>query len=286
MTSMSLVCTLAGGLAAASAIGATRAPEFGASAWAEGQRSAARLLGGGARSNDGSIVRAGIEIKLEPGYKTYWRSPGDSGIPPAFDWSGSENVSGVAVRFPAPERFEDPAGFSIGYTNDVVLPLAVRIADPAKPVRLALKLNYAVCNKLCIPVEAKLAMVLPHRSGQSVLKLLAESRVPRPAALGAVMEGLAVIRVASERSGDAATLLVAISANEGDVVDVFAEAPGLWLFGKPVLERADSGETIARIPIDDRPKDAIGAVPLILTVVGASAAIEVTTDLDAGPIAR
>jgi DsbC/DsbD-like thiol-disulfide interchange protein len=56
----------------------------------------------------------GIQIHLDPGYKTYWREPGDSGLPPVFDWQGSENVATVDVRWPVPVRFADGSGSSIG----------------------------------------------------------------------------------------------------------------------------------------------------------------------------
>ena len=83
----------------------------------------ARLIAGG---QQGGSWLAGIEITLDPGFKTYWRNPGDSGLPPRFDWSGSENVAGVDVRWPAPERHEDAAGVAYVYGDEVVLPVLRR----------------------------------------------------------------------------------------------------------------------------------------------------------------
>ena len=103
------------------------------------------------------MFRAGVEIKLKEGWHTYWRYPGDSGVPPVLDFSKSQNVKAVTVLYPAPSRFPDGAGGnSIGYTGVLILPLHVVPQDAGKPVTLDLKLDYAVCEKLCVPAEAKL----------------------------------------------------------------------------------------------------------------------------------
>src|SRR5262249_47360799 len=98
-----------------------------ASNWDGHAHSAARLIAGAmSKDRDVQFLRAGIEIKLDPGWRTYWRDPGDSGAPPIFDFSGSENVKSVNVLWPAPEKFPDGAGgHSIGYRDRVVLPVHV-----------------------------------------------------------------------------------------------------------------------------------------------------------------
>src|SRR3712207_2310915 len=89
---------------------------------AQGFHSQVRLLSGG---RQGETWLAGIQITLDAGFKTYWRNPGESGLPPSFDWSRSENVAGVEVRWPAPKRHEDAAGVAYVYGQKVVLPLVV-----------------------------------------------------------------------------------------------------------------------------------------------------------------
>ncbi len=64
-----------------------------------------RLVAGSAGGADRTSLRAGIELRLATGWKTYWRYPGDSGVPPRFDFSKSTNVKSVTVRWPAPHRF-------------------------------------------------------------------------------------------------------------------------------------------------------------------------------------
>ena len=110
-----------------------------ASPWNEDSRSAIRLIAG--TNVAGAPLRAGVEIKLQPGWKTYWRYPGDSGVPPRFDFSGSANLKSAKVLYPAPHLFSDDSGNSLGYKDNVVFPLQVTPAQAGKPVTLRLKLE-------------------------------------------------------------------------------------------------------------------------------------------------
>src|ERR1700759_760071 len=123
-----------------------------ASPWQKDSHSQLRLLAG---SRSGAKLLGGIAIQLQPGWHTYWRNPGDSGVPPRFDFSKSENVEAVTVLWPAPQKFDDGAGgVSLGYHDQLVLPLRIVAKNADKPVTLRAEVNYAVCEKLCIPVEA------------------------------------------------------------------------------------------------------------------------------------
>src|SRR5262249_59011814 len=104
-------------------------------------RSAARLIAGARAA--GVVLRAGIEIRLKAGWHTYWRYPGDAGVPPQFDFKQSQNVKQVVVLWPAPQRLSEDGGTSIGYINNLILPLRIAPVDRGKPVALRLKLNYA-----------------------------------------------------------------------------------------------------------------------------------------------
>src|SRR6185312_1593469 len=126
--------------------GAHPARAADASPWSEDLRSAVRLVAG--KQNAGALT-AGVEIKLQPGWHTYWRYPGDSGVPPRFGFSGSDNLASAAVQFPAPHAYTDDAGTTIGYKDNVVFPIRVVPKQAGKPVTLRLKLDYAVCEKLC-----------------------------------------------------------------------------------------------------------------------------------------
>ena len=139
------------------------APAFAADAfstdWAPSAKSQSRLIAG-----RGDL--AGFEIALSPGAITYWRDPGDAGLPPTLDFSGSDNVASVAPEFPAPKRIKEAdGGEAFGYDGDVVFPLAVKLRDPAKPATLKLDADFAVCEKVCLPAKAHLELKLPSVPG-------------------------------------------------------------------------------------------------------------------------
>ncbi|MEM8751356.1 MAG: protein-disulfide reductase DsbD domain-containing protein [Pseudomonadota bacterium] len=101
---------------------------------------------------------AAVRMELQPGWKTYWRSPGDSGIPPDFDWSGSENLADVRVAWPAPIAFDTYGSRTYGYEGRMTLPLRLTPKDPSKPIRLRLALFYGVCSDVCVPGREDLAL--------------------------------------------------------------------------------------------------------------------------------
>ncbi|AMA60464.1 protein-disulfide reductase DsbD domain-containing protein [Bradyrhizobium sp. CCGE-LA001] len=154
-----------------------------ASPWQRDGHSAVRLVAG---SRSGAVLLGGIAFQLQPGWKTYWRTPGDSGVPPRFDFSKSDNVEAVTVMWPAPLKFDDGAGgHSIGYRDQVVLPLRIVAKAADKPVTLRAEINYAVCEKLCIPVEASAELGFNSVASTEDANLRAAlDTVPKPANIG------------------------------------------------------------------------------------------------------
>src|SRR5213079_3579860 len=154
-----------------------------ASLWQRDTHSAVRLLAG---SRSGAVLLGGIAFQLQPGWKTYWRTAGDSGVPPRFDFSKSENIEAVTVLWPAPMKFDDGAGgYSLGYNNQVVLPLRIVAKNADKPVTLRADINYAVCEKLCIPVEAHAELAFASVASTEDGNLSeALNTVPKPANVG------------------------------------------------------------------------------------------------------
>src|SRR5580704_8451102 len=158
-----------------------------ASDWDAQAHTAVRLIAGAmTKSSDAAFVRAGIEIKLDSGWKTYWRDPGDSGVPPKLDFSGSDNVKTVTVLWPAPQRFPDGAGGnSIGYSDHVVLPLRIAPQDAAKQLSLQLKLGLsgdgaeeATIEKAEVHVPRRVALGPGHGDDGKSLAILAVHREP------------------------------------------------------------------------------------------------------------
>ncbi|MDX2290101.1 MAG: protein-disulfide reductase DsbD family protein [Hyphomicrobiaceae bacterium] len=116
-----------------------------------------RLVAGGTGAGAGhpGKLMAGIEIELPDGWKTYWRHPGDAGVPPEFTWPGGANVAAATVLYPAPHRYPDPAGSIIGYKNRVTLPVLIERADPSAPAVLTLDAAIGVCADICVPIQAQ-----------------------------------------------------------------------------------------------------------------------------------
>src|ERR1700685_1880353 len=154
-----------------------------ASPWQRDGHSAVRLLAG---SRSGAVLLGGIAFQLQPGWKTYWRTPGDSGVPPRFDFSKSENIEAVTILWPAPTKSDDGAGgHSLGYHDQIVLPLRIVAKNADKPVTLRADINYAVCEKICIPVEANAELAFASVASTEDSALFAAlDAPPKPASVG------------------------------------------------------------------------------------------------------
>ncbi len=114
----------------------------------------------GWRTDAGEHI-AGLRITLEPGWKTYWRAPGDGGIPPQFSFQGSDNITGVAPHWPVPEVFRQNGLNSIGYHDSVVFPLTVFSENPGADMRISGDLQIGICEEICIPVTLSFDALLP-----------------------------------------------------------------------------------------------------------------------------
>lgn len=257
------------------------AQDAATSPWSRSEVTSLRLIAG-ATAPSGK-QRVGIEIVMKPGYKTYWRSPGDYGVPPVFDWSGSSNVGGLDVRWPVPQRFQDGAGSSIGYIGEVVIPVSVRPVDPTRPVMLSLKLDYAVCDKICIPAKGETQLWLePGVTAVSSPRLEQFERlVPLPLKTDHDKELPAITGVRFDDAGGVPALAMQIALPVGAKLDdIFVEGPGMWSFGKPALTVQPDGSLLARLRIKDRPKGASGPTPLIVTLRGTPQSVETRLELD------
>jgi DsbC/DsbD-like thiol-disulfide interchange protein len=207
--------------------GASLAASPGESPWVKETYSKVRLVSGSVAGLSGDQMIAGVQIRLDPGWKTYWRMPGDSGVPPSFDWSGSKNLKSAEVLYPAPHRFTDASGTAIGYEDEVVFPVIVTPERAGEPVELKLSVDYGLCKTLCIPNQADLSIELPaHRveKGDDPLLTRFVDLVPKPAETGK-LPALGGI----EAKLDSAKPELFIDANFADGAtgtDVFVEAPG------------------------------------------------------------
>jgi DsbC/DsbD-like thiol-disulfide interchange protein len=248
-----------------------------ASPWQRDGHSAIRLLAG---SRSGAVLLGGIAFQLEPGWKTYWRTPGDSGVPPRFDFSKSDNIEAVTVLWPAPTKFDDGAGgHSLGYHDQIVLPLRIVAKNADKPVTLRADVNYAVCAKLCIPVEANAELPFTSVASTEDSALFAAlDTVPKPANVGDP-NPLTIRDVKREKS---AVLVDVVSPGDKDV-SLFVEGPTPdW--GLPVpklLEHGPPGVKRFAFDLDGVPPGVSPAgAALKLTLVGGDRSYEFNINLD------
>ncbi len=247
------------------------------------RHSRVELVDAGWLEHEGARYRlAAVVIHLQPGWKTYWRLPGDGGVPPRFDFSGSENVKveDVRVLLPAPSRFTDPlAGDVIGYKDLAVFPLLVSPADPARPVRLNLRLDYGVCGEICTSATATATLALPPDAHpDETTRNLALEWVKKTPLFD---DGELRVTQARLKDGEPLTLLLTLAGPQAERVrDILAEGMELAAFGKPEKVASTDDAVTYALPIRglaDR-KDFHG-VKLRLTILLGERAIERTITL-------
>ncbi len=239
-------------LALALPVSAVAAPgESGlSSAWVKGPHTRARIV---AMPWDGRApLRLGVQLELEPGWKTYWRNPGDAGIPPRFSWKGSDNIKPPRMLWPAPERMADEFGVSIGYKHGALLPVRIEASRRGEPVKLALEVNYGVCAEVCIPVTTRLKLELAPGSAASgphdALIAKWQSRVPGPAA----KSGLDIVSLKPFAEKDKTGFEVTIAGKGGLRKPVlFVEGPGKYYFSVPEMVSQSAGRAVYRFEVDD-----------------------------------
>lgn len=259
--------------AASSGIGAATAA---VSPWVPGQKAKARLLAGTPPSGSGPI--AFVEIALEPGWKTYWRTPGDAGgLPPTFDWSKSTNLAQAKVAFPAPQRFTDKSGNTIGYTDGVLLPVFLTPKDPSLPISLVAGIHYGICKDICIPVEAELTLEIPAKTADALPFVAQQALAQLPKAQDALEAGdPVVVRAEAVTTGAAPKITVEARFPGGSTgADAFLEAPnGLYL---PLPERVGEIDSEGRVVFEallgaDVDLAALKGKPVTVTLVSETGA--------------
>lgn len=222
------------------AAGPAAQPSISATLWTELHASRTRLIAGRAMTANGSYL-AGLEIVMADGWKTYWRMPGDSGVPPFFDWAGSANIAATKVLYPAPMRIPEAGGVAIGYKQSVLLPIEITPQDPAKPVVLKLAVEFGVCREICIPATATFDLPIPAAPKGAPAPEIAAAieRVPRLQG-GRRKDDPALKGVTVSREGPSPQLVIeAQFAGDAAGADVFIEAPeGIYV---PMARRVGAG---------------------------------------------
>lgn len=228
------------------------------------------VSGGGL--NDGAY-QAAIVIDLAPDTTTYWRNPGEAGSPPVFDFSGSSNLASFDVAMPAPTRIVEAGMDVFGWHDRVAFAVTIKPKDAGKPVTAALKMDYAACEKICIPMHAEAQLDLQPAGGSgadSAVVAAARAAVPKP------MDASAAASLAPVAGADKPTWIVTPKA--GGATDLFAEAPDGYF---AETKRGPNGAF--RLALVEAPKGApTPKTPIRLTMPTATGAIEFSVRLDGG----
>ena len=180
-----------------------------ASGWVGNRHAEARLITAERATGSANVIDAGIEIRLAPGWHTYWRDPGAAGLPATIDWRGSRNLAAAQLDWPAPRRFSLDGLETYGYVGRVVLPIAVTLARPGAPLLLHAKVAYTACSNICVPLHAVLDLALPAgiASPGPEAGLIAAAQKAVPGALAGLGLSLRSARVSPDGKGASALSL-------------------------------------------------------------------------------
>jgi len=222
---------------------------------------------------NGTQFNAGLQIELERGWKTYWRSPGASGLPPMLDFQGSQNLASTRVDYPVPTTFGDKTNLTAGYTGSVTFPITVEPLFANRPVALKLTGLVGICADVCIPVQFELSLLedgkgLSKRDVAAAL-LQAQSRL--------VGKSSDQFYVRSARYDDTTLDVEAVLPSDDDASALMVEGPESWY-----LTPAQAYKTVGRtahykINLKDIPKQANPADTLLkFTVVSGNSGIEMS----------
>lgn len=177
---------------------------------------------------DGTRIAA-LHLKLAPGWKTYWRAPGDAGIPPHFEWGGSRNLRSVAITWPTPEVFLTAGMQTIGYSGDVVIPLALIPRQNGKPITLKAHLDLGVCSDICVPHQMTLKTVINDSNTQpSPVIAAALASAPFSAKEARVTASTCILTPAADGLHIKATLALPSTGGK-EVVVIETGQPDLWM---------------------------------------------------------
>jgi DsbC/DsbD-like thiol-disulfide interchange protein len=236
--------------------------------WLDTANSKVRLVSGTLDRDGKPATFAGIQLRMDPGWKTYWRNPGDSGVPPSFDWQGSKNLKKAEVMFPAPHRFADAGGTAIGYDEEVVFPVKITPEREGEPVELALAFDFGLCMDLCIPNQAQLNVTLDPGAGKGDARLIdtALENVPRDA----TADGLPrIARITADLDGPVPGLTIeALFDPKATGTDLFIDAGDIYVpIPKATAPLAGGKQSFVVAFATREEAAAIKGKPLTLTLV-------------------
>lgn len=230
----------------------------------------ADLLTGNSEAGEPDVTWIGVRIDLGPGWKTYWKSPGDAGLPTEFDWSGSSNVVSADVNWPAPSRLSILGFESVGYTHEVLFPVKIKVGDPGIETRIHLKIAVYACSTICVREERVLgATIQPGANGLSQTTIDAwRSRVPQPTS-----NVLSVLSVERSPMGPASLKIEIASTKPLVAPDAFIESDPALSGDKPIVTFQHGNRAILAVNLPGETAESIRTRTVTATIVSDDAAV-------------
>lgn len=258
------------------------------SEWFEHEHGAVRLISGNAGAGNGQTINLGLQFRMNPGWKVYWRSPGDAGFPPQVSWVGSTNFAGATMSWPAPKRFSVLGLETLGYKKEVVFPINAEVFERGKTVNLAARVRFLTCDDICVPYETNFKLTLPAgrdlNTPASGTIAAWQAKVPTDVTKPVPSAPLAIERAEIAGTGADQALIVRITGtNALKKPDLFVEGPLDYGFKKPVIQIASVGtEALMRIGIQapKTPDAKLAGETVTLTLVDGDRAIEQKVKLE------
>ncbi len=217
---------------------------------------------------------AGLRVTLRPGWKTYWRAPGDAGIPPEFSWNGSQNITAAQYHWPVPQVFDQGDMQSIGYHDTLVLPIELTQSDPSAPIQMSGEVTLGVCEDICVPVSLPFLAMLPtdgQRDGAITASLLNQ---PRNATDAGVRS--AICRVSPADSGLTVTATLTMpSAGTVESVVIEAGNPEVWVSQADITRSGDTLQATVDMIHATSSSFALDRSAVRITVLGSDYAVDV-----------
>jgi DsbC/DsbD-like thiol-disulfide interchange protein len=217
---------------------------------------------------------AGLRVTLRPGWKTYWRAPGDAGIPPQFSWNGSQNIATAQYHWPTPDVFDQGGMQSIGYHDSLILPIELTRADPSAPIQMSGEIIIGVCEDICVPVTLPFAAELPNdgrRDGAITASLLNQ---PISAIEGGVQSVTCTILPAQDGLLLTATLTMP-NAGGPETVVIEAGNPEVWVSQADIVRSGPTLQATVDMIHATNGSFALDRSAVRITVLGSKYAVDV-----------
>lgn len=207
--------------------------------WGRADHIEARLLSAQSAAGQSTDLQAALHVRLDQGWHTYWRTPGDSGLPPEINWEGSENLKSVEISWPFPKRFDEQGFQTFGYQGEVLFPLRVEPENAGESITLALNYSALVCNDICIPQNLQTALTIPAGEAEETqaAQIITASKDTLP-----FRGENKNLRIDNVTAGPKGIVINAYSQRGFDDADIFVELPEFALGGIPEITiTGDSG---------------------------------------------